>query len=301
MAEPIPCARGRRAKSIGWPEGTRPGLAILAVALLLASGCTRTVTETDLFHPRAAVLADPPPDAQPLRIERPDGTRLAGWLLTVDHPVATLVYCGGNAETVADSWSRLRWLSSTLSVEVVALDYRGYGASGGTPTLRACAEDAVAAVDAARSLPGHEHARLLVYGRSLGGGMATYAAANRELAGLVLEAPPASCPEVVRAWNRQLPWYVRWCLTLEPDAALSAPELQPILLARQLRCPLLLIHGDVDTVIAQEQGLRLYRAAASMDKTFLSLPGTGHNDVRIDTDPVRAHLVAFVCDHAPGP
>ena len=120
--------------------------------------------------------------------------------------------------------------------------------------------------------------------------MAVYAAAHAQVDGLVLEAPPASCPEVIRSWNPQLPWYLRWFVTLVPDPALADPAMQPIAMIADVRCPLLIIHGGCDTVIPQAQGRALFERAGATAKRFVALPRAGHNDVRIDREPVVGEL-----------
>ncbi len=283
-----------------------------AVIVVCATACTRRVTEEDLFHPRPVVLRDAPDHGRSIEVQRDGGVTLTGWMLSVDAPsiddkavavavadrVPTLVYFCGNAETVADSMPRLTWLRDQLQVNVMAFDYRGYGASDGTPGLKTCGEDAVAVIAGLRAMRGYEQAPVIVYGRSIGGGMAVYAAAHARIDGLVLEAPPSSCPEVISAWNPNLPWYVRWCITLEPDPALADPELQPITLIPRVLCPLLIMHGGQDTVIPQAQGRELYERAGSANKRFLALPENGHNDLRLDRPLITEALRRLIAQVA---
>ncbi len=268
----------------------RLALPALAVA---CSGCTRVITESDLFQPRSDVLAEVPEHARAMIVQRGPEVPLAGWLLVHERPRAVLVYFSGNAETIADSWPRLDWLSRTMDLDVVAVDYRGYGASSGVPALLCCGEDAVAVVAAARGLPEAKSLPLVVYGRSIGAGMAVYAAAHAKFDGLILESPPASVPEVVAAWNARLSWPASWFVTLAPAAELADPALQPITLIRSVHCPMLVMHGDIDDVIPQAQGRELFERAGASSRTFVALPATGHNDVRIDLDPARGALVNF--------
>ncbi len=271
-------------------------LLVIAMAGLSASGCTKVVRERDLFHPQDRILAGVPKGARPIAIPRPDEANLVGWLIEADASVLTVVYFGGNGETVADSWPRLRWMSRAMNVNILAVDYRGYGASSGVPSLKICGEDAVALIDALRATEGYERSRVVVYGRSIGGGMAVFAAAHRLVDGLVLEAPPASCPEVVRSWNGQLNWFYRMLVTLEPDPALSEPSLQPIAMIGSIQCPLLIIHGDADTVIPQSQGRDLYERSGAIDKRFLPLPGVGHNDIALNAEPAQTALESIFAE-----
>jgi pimeloyl-ACP methyl ester carboxylesterase len=264
------------------------------LAVVASASCASVVRERDLFHPQPTILARAPEHTRAVAVPRDGQAALSGWFIEIDAAAPTVLYLGGNGETVAASWSRLRWLSQVLRVNVLAVDYRGYGASSGAPGLRTCAEDAAALIDWLHGCAGYEHARLIVYGRSIGGGMAVYAAAHRSVHGLVLEAPPASCPEVIRSWNGQLGWFARTLVTLEPDPALAESDLQPIAMIAQVRCPLLIIHGDADTVIPQSQGRALFDAATMVEKRFLPLEGVNHNDIALNAEPVSGALARFI-------
>ncbi len=267
-------------------------VALLCAALMCS--CTREVAERDLFHPKDVVFLSAPAQATVLELPREEGVTLAGWGIERSRQLPTMIYFGGNGETVAGSWGRLAWMSRTLAVNLVAFDYRGYGASSGVPDLRHCAADAVAITAAVRTMPPFAGGPLLVYGRSIGGGFAVAAAAGAAVDGLVLEAPPASCAAVVAGWNRNLPWYAYPFITLVAAPSLAEPTLQPVHLITQVHCPLLIMHGDADQVIDPTQGRDLFALAASLDKRFVLLPGTGHNDIRIDAEPVRGSLVDFI-------
>lgn len=276
----------------------RASAALVLGVLAIFAGCARTVREADLFHPHAGEPASER-HGEVVRIERPD-TVLIGRLIAVDPARPTLMYCPGNGETVTASWPRLDWLARTFAINVVCVDYRGYGESGGTPTLAAIADDQLAIHDWIRtrfpSVP------LVVYGRSIGTGMGAWVAANRPLAGLLLEAPPTTAPDVIAVWSRTLlPWYARWCMHLEPDPTLRSFDRYPLHLAPRVTCPLLVIHGEHDATIPADLGRRVYEACASADKRWVLVPGAGHNDLRIDREPVRAALVALLAGAGAGP
>jgi hypothetical protein len=125
-------------------------------------------------------------------------------------------------------------------------------------------------------------------------------AANRPVAGLVLEAPPTTAPEVIAVWSRTLlPWYVRWCMRLEPDATLRAFDRYPLQVVPRVTCPLLVLHGDRDTTIPAALGERVYHAAGSPTKRWVLVPGAGHNDLRIDRQPAVGALAEFIASVRP--
>jgi len=269
------------------------GRFLLLAALIACVGCARVVREAELFHPHA----DQPGtirSGEEVRLTRADAV-LGGLLIATDPTRPVLLYCPGNAETVGDNLPKLAWLARTFALNVACVDYRGYGASSGTPTMAAIADDYLAIHDWLRArLPG---VPLIVYGRSLGTGMGAWVAANRPVAALVLEAPPSTAPEVIAVWSRTLlPWYVRWCMHLEPDATLRAFDRYPLQIAPRLTCPLLVLHGDRDATIPPALGRRVYDAAGSQDKRWLLVPGAGHNDLRIDRQPVLETLTKFLAE-----
>ena len=260
-------------------------------ALTFASGCARVVREAELFHPHP----DQPGtvrSGEAVQVPRSDAV-LGGCLFLSDSSRPMLLYCPGNAETVGDNLPKLTWLARTFALNVVCIDYRGYGASSGVPTLAAVADDYLAIHDWLRArFPG---VPLIVYGRSLGTGMGAWVAANRPVAALVLEAPPTTGPEVIAVWSRTLlPWYVRWCVHLEPDATLRAFDRYPLQVVPRVGCPLLVLHGDRDATIPAELGRRVYEAAGSSAKRWLLVPGAGHNDLRIDRQPALGALTEFI-------
>ena len=263
----------------------------LLVAACLGSGCARVVREADLFHPRA----DQPGTVRSgelVQVPRPDAV-LGGRLFVTDPSRPLLLYCPGNGETVGDNLPKLTWLARTFTLNVACIDYRGYGASSGVPTMTAVAEDYLAIHDWLRAR--FPDVPLIVYGRSLGTGMGAWVAANRPVDALVLEAPPTTAPEVIAVWSRTLlPWYVRWCMHLEPDATVRDFDRYPLQVVPRVSCPLLVLHGDRDATIPAELGRRVYEAAGSRDKRWLLVTAAGHNDLRIDRQPVLGALTELI-------
>jgi fermentation-respiration switch protein FrsA (DUF1100 family) len=148
---------------------------------------------------------------------------------------------------------------------VLLLDYRGYGKSEGSPGEAGLYADAEAAYEwlAAR----HPTSGIVLHGESLGTAVASYLAASRPCAGLVLEAPFPSARAVA---GRVLP--------LLGPLLISGFDTESNL--QKIRVPVLVIHGDADEVIAYDFGKKVYDAARG-PKTFWSLPGATHNDLHI--------------------
>lgn len=177
---------------------------------------------------------------------------------------AVTVLCAhGNAE---DLGQLVPWLEALrhAGFAVLAFDYRGYGSSTGAPPSAHGAVDDMEAV--------YRHAvgtlkippsRLVLYGRSVGSGPATDLAARLPIGGLVLESPFVSAFRVVTK------------VPLLPFDRF--PNLRHV---RQVRAPLLVIHGTDDEVIPVSHGRRLFDAAGQ-PKQSLWIEGAHHNDVAI--------------------
>jgi fermentation-respiration switch protein FrsA (DUF1100 family) len=188
----------------------------------------------------------------------------------------TLLYAHGNAE---DLGQLAPWLEEMrrAGFAVVGFDYRGYGMStGGPPSAMGAVRDMETVyryvVDTLRVPP----SRIVLYGRSVGSGPATDLAARVPVGGLVLESAFVSAFRVLTR------------VSLLPFDRF--PNLRHI---RQVRAPVLVIHGTQDEVIPVSHGRRLYEAA-SAPKQAVWIEGGHHNDVPfVGGERYWAALAAF--------
>ena len=194
-----------------------------------------------------------------------DGTKLHGWY--VEHPQAraAILYCHGNGEHVAYNADLLQMLRDEFRVSVFAFDYRGYGRSEGTPFETGILEDAEAAQAWLARRTGLAQGDLVLMGRSIGGGVAVHLAAKNGARGLILESTFSSLPE---AAARQFPWLpVGWLMKNRYDSMTKIAG---------YRGPLLLSHGESDTLIPMELSRKLFDAAGG-EKEFYCVSGGDHN------------------------
>src|SRR6266508_4058290 len=144
-----------------------------------------------------------PPAAAPLEVVAADGIRLRGWIVAANAtPAPTVIYFGGNAEVVSWTLADARWPRDWTRV---ALNYRGYGDSEGTPGEAALHADAQAVFDAIARRSDVDAQRIVVFGRSLGTGVAVALASARPVAGVVLVSPYDSLAAVGRTHYPFLP------------------------------------------------------------------------------------------------
>jgi uncharacterized protein len=255
-------------------EAPRPVvLAALAVAaLVLASGpAMLTAFTRSVLYPAPAVPVPSPPPAplEEVGLES-DGLALSAWWLpprAADAPVVLMLH--GNGENLATlHWAGLFDRFATLGAGVLALDYPGYGRSGGRPSE----ESIVAATRSAwRELlarAGPERPRIAA-GWSLGAAVAAQLAAAepRSVDAVLLMSAWTRLDEVARL---HFPgWLTRPLLGERYDSLAAAPR---------IRAPVVVIHGARDAIIPAELGSRLFAALAE-PKEWVEVRDAGHNDL----------------------
>jgi len=275
-----------------------PAPVLAALACLALGACTYRVGERDLLHPKRLPELPESVARRSVLVRAADGTALRGWLLTPPKPRRALLWFYGNGETAFEAAPLLYQLAGRLDAEVLVVDYRGYGWSDGEASLRGLAADAPLLVDELARLAGSDMP-LLVVGRSLGCVYALRAALERPVAGVVLFAPPTSLRDVLAAWERNAPWYVRPFVRLRPDDELRELGPQPVEAVAGLAAPLLVVHGTRDRTIPFALGKRIFEHAGSPLKRLCEVPGAGHNDVDLLGGRAAACLGEFVGEVAP--
>ncbi len=195
----------------------------------------------------------------------------------------TVLFLHGNAGNISHRLEKLTMLHE-LGVNVLLLDYRGYGRSEGEPSEAGTYRDAEAAL--AWLMAGPESvdpvADVVVYGESLGTGVAVELAVRQRVRGVILEAPFTSIPDVGQRLFPYLP--VRWI------ARTRYENLQKI---GRINSPLLILHSREDEIFGLAHAERLLAAAAE-PKRLVVLAG-GHNDAFLaSVDVYRAALREFL-------
>jgi uncharacterized protein len=218
-----------------------------------------------LYLPAREILQTPATaglEFDDLELRTDDGERLHGWWIPARAPtVGQVLLCHGNAGNVGDRVAHAALLCGA-GFDVLLFDYRGYGRSSGRPSEHGTYLDARAAVRALPVDPG----RVLYLGESLGAAIALELAIHAPPAGLILQSAFTNVRDMARV---HYPWIPR---ALVPDAY---PSLD---LVARLRAPLLVLHGDRDTVVPLIYGEELF-AAAPQPKRIEVLSGAAHNDM----------------------
>lgn len=249
---------------------------LAATLLLLAlTGCTAIFfqpQEREYLTPDAIGLA-----YQDVTITDSDGELLHGWWLPAQGKAqGTVLFLHGNAENISTHIASVYWLPAQ-HYNVLLLDYRGYGASQGTPSVEGALSDINSAMAYLLQRADVDSQRIVVLGQSLGGALATYYVAHspyrENIKALIVESAFASYRQIAREklasfW---LSWPLQWPLSFTIDDTYSplpaVAKVSPI--------PLLLIHGDRDAVVPLHHGQALF-AAAAQPKEFWLVAGGGH-------------------------
>ena len=194
-----------------------------------------------------------------------DGETLdAVWVSASGPPCAALLYLHGNATSLNHRMPRIQALSA-LGFSVLAIDWRGFGDSTGTPSQAGCQLDAEAALQWLAHRV--DLSKTVVLAESLGAGVAVELIAKHQVGALVLQAPFSSAVDVAKSF-----------LPIFPIRKLMIDQFRSDLLIQDIRTPLLIQHGRSDWVIPFRFGKRLY-ARAPKPKRFIGYAGGGHNDL----------------------
>jgi uncharacterized protein len=207
-------------------------------------------------------------------VEVPDAT-LRGWTYMAPHPDdPALLFFNGNAMGI-DEYDSLYAGLASLGAQVTVFDYRGFGFSTGVADVMAFRQDALHLYQAMLiANPGRE---VVVFGYSLGTAMATFVAARYAVSALILVGTIASAEEEVPVYAHDLGLPDKLAKYLVPSAEV-AETLDEVHYITHSTAPLLMLHGEADTVVPIEQGREVFAASTATQKQFVSLPGTGHSE-----------------------
>lgn len=228
------------------------------------------VMQRDLMYPRNPARAEVPsvdlPGVEETMLTTSDGERLVAWVVPPREGKPVLLFFHGNAGNFGRGIRQTRFRALTEDgTGLFAVNYRGYGGSTGAPTEEGLLLDARAAYAAAATRFGAQ--RLIGYGESLGTGVVLKLAAEQPLPAVILEAPYLSTASVA-----QLVYpYV-------PIALLMKDQFHSDQVIGKVHAPLLVLHGERDSVIPFSQGQALYELA-NPPKRFIRFPQGNHENL----------------------
>lgn len=257
-------------------------LAVIA-CLWLVGGCA---LQRKMLFPRF-VIGDVPSDdiARPAGVERwtldHDQGRTEAWFVPGEGvsdrtPGPAVVFAHGNAELIDNNVDWLR-VYTERGVNVLLVEYRGYGRSDGSPSQVRITDDFVAGYDRLAARPDVDAQRIVFHGRSIGGGVACALASERRPAALVLQSAFTSTGAMAARY-------------LYPPFLVLDP-FDNAAVVRAYDGPVLILHGTADTIIPVSHGRKLH--ALAPDSSLIEYD-CGHNDFPVDSARFAEDIEVFL-------
>jgi len=217
-----------------------------------------------------------------LKLKTADGETLDAWFIPAPQARGTLLYLHGNGGNIGHRLDPIE-VFHQLGLNILILDYRGYGASTGKPSEEGTYEDALAAwnyLTQEKKLPPE---RIVLFGESLGGSVGAWLAARHPPAALMIYASFTSAPDIAQQVYPIFP--ARLLVRYRYDTRRALAD---------VRCPVLIMHSREDEIIPFSHGQALF-AAAQQPKRLLELHG-GHNDALLVSRDAYARGVGEFLD-----
>lgn len=243
-----------------------------------------------IFQPRLVYFPMKPLAATPAAIglayedvmlDAGDGAFVHGWYLPGAEDARTLLFLHGNAGNISHRLDSLR-IFHALGLNVLIIDYSGFGRSDGTPGEDRTYADARLAWDYLTGARGVSAERIVVFGRSLGAGVATWLATRVTPGALILESAFTSAPDLARKYYPIFP--VRWLARIRYDSASRLPSVS---------APLLIVHSRDDEIVPFAHGEALYELATG-PKQFLEIRGDHNMGFLLSGHAYRSGLARFL-------
>ena len=244
------------------------------VLLLIAAGCTRL-----FFKPGNLFVNDPATrklSPEEVSFASSDGVKLYGWYFKRPDARGTILVCHGNVENISTHVKLDLWLVEA-GYNVFIFDYRGYGRSEGEPEVKGVHRDAEAALETlVDRLPHPGNDRIIVFGKSLGGAIATHLVATSPYRGrvkaLIIDSAFADYRMIARekiadsivGWPFQYP--LSFLVNDDYSPLKKIKEISPL--------PLLIVSGIDDPIVPEHHSRLLYDAASEPKELWISsVPG----------------------------
>lgn len=248
---------------------------IIILILVFNTGCTSM-----FFYPEKGLRDNPALQSFPhddVYFSASDGVKLHGWFFKANSgSLGTILVMHGNAENISTHINSVLWLVKE-GFEVFAFDYRGYGLSEGKTTVHGVHIDANAALETLLGLPQANRDRIFVLGQSVGGAIAIYTVANSphkdRIRALIIDSAFSDYRRIAReklsafflTWPFQYPLSFLFNNAYSPERQIK--KISPV--------PILIIHGDSDSIIPAHHSSILYKEA-SEPKDIWTAKGMGH-------------------------
>lgn len=270
-----------------------------ATISLIAGGITiaaldiarRLYRHTQLFCPEKNPVKSwkpedygiPPERVTQMWIDTPDGERLFAWYLRAEKPIASALWCHGNTGNLTNVAGLMPHLLDA-GYNLLLFDYRGFGLSTGRPSLRGVVDDGLTAAkfhDAIRP----RHLPSILYGYSLGGGIAAQVLLHHPFDGVILQSTFTTLRELAKVIWPRIPLHL-----------FTGDIFNTMRVIKRMNVPLLLLHGTQDELIPCSMAHELHDACRA-PKRIYTVEGGLHKDMfDLDGDGIVWAVNQFVQD-----
>ncbi|MFT5917374.1 MAG: pimeloyl-ACP methyl ester carboxylesterase, partial [Bacteroidia bacterium] len=249
-----------------WILGT---LILLIVLYALVCIAYYKYQENIIFHPEkieASFSYDYPIPYEEFNVQTPTKASLNGVICQQENPKGVIIYFHGNASHVFE----LGWMAKQmydLGYDILIYDYRSYGKSTGKLTEKTLFSDAKLMYNQLTEKYHYNPKNIIIYGRSIGSGLAVKLASEVEAKMLILETPYASLLDLGKHYTPYLPykWLMRFPLESEKYI-------------KNAKMPTYILHGTADKIVPYASGKRLGEVSPNLAE-FITIEGANHNDL----------------------
>jgi fermentation-respiration switch protein FrsA (DUF1100 family) len=259
-------------------------LAVLSYLLLLAVAFT--TQRKLLYYPSHVYVPLSEAHAnsafQEVSVRTADGIDLKAWYAPATSKALTIVFFHGNADFLANA-AQVADPYIAAGYGFLVTEYRGYSGLSGSPTETGLHNDGRAYMNALAAR-GVDSRHIILYGHSLGTGVASQLALEFKVAGLMLLSPYLSIPALAHI---HFPFL--------PSRLIARDRFENEKKIRNIHVPVLIANGTADEVIPPSQGQELF-SLANEPKEFHSLPGRGHNNSFDDFARLSIDWISRICD-----
>ena len=260
------------------------------ILILLLIG-NRQLLSRFVFFPSARLESTPAAlklSFQDITLTTADNVRLHGWYIPASYVRATVLFFHGNGGNMSHCLDTIK-IFNDLGLNVFIISYRGYGQSGGRPSIKGVNIDALTAwqwLSGELKVPAEN---IVVFGRSLGGAVAMELMKSTIPGALILESTFSSVADMSPFPARIAPFLMGGDFWNSAKTAVS------------LRIPTLCIHSPTDNVVPFRQGKRVYEALGSesgfSEKTILEIHGDHNSGFMESLDLYIPALESFLTKH----
>jgi len=239
-------------------------VAVLAVVVMIGAPIVERLL---MYHP-VGYRIDPQKyglkDAEERLLKTPDGATIVTWYVKAAAGQPTILYFHGNSGTLGERAERIAGFAK-LGRGIMMMAYRGYSGSTGRPSEKANVADGKLAYDTLIGM-GVPPEEIILYGESIGTGVAVQVAAERQVAGVILDAPYTSIVDVAEI-----------CYPYLPARLMMRDRYETLRYLDRVKAPILVVHGEQDAIIPVEMGRKVARSATSPTE-IITFRRAGHSD-----------------------